>query len=219
MFYLKSIFGKDIRAIVPQIAMSAGTMIALSCKEIVMGKESNLGPIDPQFNGISCGGILEEFERAIRDIQQKPASAILWQTLISKYHPAFLGDCEKAIEWSNNMVTEWLKDNMFFKKKDKDELARHVVEALGSHSKTYSHGKHIHMEELRKLGLKIISLEKLKTKEPPSACKDLQDCVLTIHHAYMHTFSNSLAVKIVENHKGQGMFINAVPASGGQYGR
>ena len=32
--YLKSIFGKDIRAFVPQMAMSAGTMIALSCKEI-----------------------------------------------------------------------------------------------------------------------------------------------------------------------------------------
>ena len=49
--YLKSIFGKNIRAIVPQLAMSAGTMIALSCRSIVMGKQSNLGPIDPQFNG------------------------------------------------------------------------------------------------------------------------------------------------------------------------
>lgn len=47
--YLKSIFGNDIRAIIPQIAMSAGTMIACACKSIVMGKQSNLGPIDPQF--------------------------------------------------------------------------------------------------------------------------------------------------------------------------
>ena len=29
--YLKSIFGNDIRAFIPQLAMSAGTMIALSC--------------------------------------------------------------------------------------------------------------------------------------------------------------------------------------------
>jgi ClpP class serine protease len=43
--YLKSIFGKDIRVFVPQIAMSAGTMIALSSKEIIMGKQSNIGPI------------------------------------------------------------------------------------------------------------------------------------------------------------------------------
>jgi ClpP class serine protease len=50
--YLYSIFGKDIRAIIPQISISAGTMIALACKEIVMGKQSNLGPIDPQIGGV-----------------------------------------------------------------------------------------------------------------------------------------------------------------------
>jgi ClpP class serine protease len=49
--YLRQMFGKDIRAIVPQIAMSGGTMIALAWKEILMGKHSNLGPIDPQFSG------------------------------------------------------------------------------------------------------------------------------------------------------------------------
>ena len=46
--YLKSIFQNNIRAIVPQIAMSAGTMISLACKEILLGKHSCLGPIDPQ---------------------------------------------------------------------------------------------------------------------------------------------------------------------------
>lgn len=60
--YLKALFGKDVRVFVPQIAMSAGTMIALSSKEIVMGKQSNLGPIDPQFGGksiVKCS-ILED---------------------------------------------------------------------------------------------------------------------------------------------------------------
>jgi ClpP class serine protease len=47
--YLRSMFDKDIRAIIPQLAMSAGTMIACSCKSIVMGKQSSLGPVDPQF--------------------------------------------------------------------------------------------------------------------------------------------------------------------------
>ena len=59
--YLKRMFGKDIRAIIPQIAMSAGTMIACACKKILMGKQSNLGPVDPQLNGIpaaGCGGLL-----------------------------------------------------------------------------------------------------------------------------------------------------------------
>lgn len=62
--YLRSKFGKDIRVIVPQLAMSAGTMIACSAKEIVMGKQSSLGPIDPQLNGIPAYSIQNEFEDA-----------------------------------------------------------------------------------------------------------------------------------------------------------
>jgi ClpP class serine protease len=50
--YLRQMFGNNVRAIVPQMAMSAGTMIACSCKSIVMGKQSNIGPIDPQLGGI-----------------------------------------------------------------------------------------------------------------------------------------------------------------------
>ncbi len=44
--YLREIFGNDLRVIVPQLAMSAGTMIAFSAKEIIMGKQSSLGPVD-----------------------------------------------------------------------------------------------------------------------------------------------------------------------------
>lgn len=57
--YLHSMFGNDIRAIVPQLAMSAGTMIACSCKSILMGKQSNLGPIDPQLGSIPAHGLRE----------------------------------------------------------------------------------------------------------------------------------------------------------------
>ena len=46
--YLRSRFSK-IRVIVPQLAMSAATMISCAADEIVMGKHSFLGPTDPQF--------------------------------------------------------------------------------------------------------------------------------------------------------------------------
>ena len=70
--YLRAMFGMDIRAIVPQIALSAGTMIACACKEILMGKQSSLGPIDPQIGGIPAHGIVEEFKRAITAAQATP---------------------------------------------------------------------------------------------------------------------------------------------------
>jgi ATP-dependent protease ClpP protease subunit len=39
---------KHIRVIVPLYAMSAATMIACAADEILMGRQSALGPIDPQ---------------------------------------------------------------------------------------------------------------------------------------------------------------------------
>lgn len=61
--YLHSLFKGDIRAIIPQMAMSAGSMIAVSCKEIMMGRQSCLGPFDPQIGGIACQSVLKEFKK------------------------------------------------------------------------------------------------------------------------------------------------------------
>ena len=207
--YLRSIFGNDIRAFIPQLAMSAGTMIALSCKEIVMGKQSNIGPIDPQFGGMSCAGVIEEFDNAVKQIKANPASVPLWQVIISKYHPTFLGDCQKAIEWSNIMVKDWLMTNMLSQNTDPAVDAQRIVNELGSHKATFNHAKHIHIDDCDKLGIKVVKLEDFP-KSKIENCIDLQDCVLTIHHTYMHTFSNSNAVKIVENHKGAAMIINGL---------
>ena len=207
--YLKSMFGNDIRTFVPQIAMSAGTMIALSTKEIIMGKQSNLGPIDPQFGGMSCAGIIEEFEEASKAVSKNPSLSCVWGPIISKYHPTFLGDCKKAIDWADTIVKKWLKDNMFSNEVDSEKSAEKVIKTLSSHNATFSHSRHIHIEELRELGVKVTNLEGLDNREI-DGCKDLQDCVLTIHHAYMHTFSQSNAIKIVESHSGNTMIINKV---------
>lgn len=202
--YLKSIFGNNIRAFIPQMAMSAGTMIALSCKEIIMGKQSNIGPIDPQFGGISCVGVIEEFTKAIQDIKKYPERIPIWQAIISKYHPTFIGDCKNAVKWSEKIVVEWLCANMLQNNENPIKEAKNIVKKLGSHKKTFSHSRHIHIEECRSMGINVNSLEGLDNRNFDD-CKDLQDCVLTIHHTYMHTFSISSAIKIVENHIGNAM--------------
>ncbi len=186
--YLCSMFGNDIRAIIPQISMSAGTMIALSCKEIVMGKQSNLGPIDPQMGGVACQSVLDEFKQAITDIKSNPASAPLWQAIISKYHPTFLGNCKNSIDWSEKLVDEWLNRNMC---KGNPALATAIIKEFSDHHINKSHARHISTEKCKNLGLKIVDME---------ADNELQDLILTVHHAFMHTFNNSTATKIVENH-------------------
>jgi len=188
--YLYSMFGKNIRVIVPQISMSAGTMIALASKEIVMGKHSNLGPIDPQMGGLACQAVLNEFEQAKEDIRRNPHAAALWQVIISKYHPTFLGACKQAIEWSERMVFEWLKNNMCAGDEAK---VKKIIETFADHTIQKSHGRHISKKECENVGLTITNLEDNQ---------DLQDAVLTTHHAFMHTFSNTNCVKIIENHNG-----------------
>ena len=193
--YLRQMFGTDIRAIIPQLAMSAGTMIACSCKTIIMGKQSNLGPIDPQFNGVPANGVIAEFNQAIREIKEDPDTIPLWQTIIGKYHPSFLGSCQHAIQWSKKIVEEWLKTGMF-DNEDADKKIKEIIKGLSDSETTYNHSRHIHVDTLEDLGLKITRMED---------DDDLQDIILTVHHTYMHTFAMSPALKIVENHKGNAM--------------
>lgn len=204
VYYLKKLFGNDIRVFVPQIAMSAGTMISLAAKTIVMGKQSNLGPIDPQYGGMSCAAVLEEFETALKDVKEDPSSVSVWSNIIRKYHPTFIGDCKKAIDWSEEIVKRWLKENMFRESQDPEVNASRVVAYLSSHNNTYSHSRHIHIDSLKEIGVNVIELENLDNNSI-SECNDLQDCVLTIHHAYMNVFAQTPAIKIVENHTGSAM--------------
>ena len=188
--YLKSMFGNDIRAIIPQISMSAGTMIALSCKSIMMGKQSNLGPIDPQMGGVACQGVISEFERAKQEVKSDPSTAALWQAIIGKYHPTFLSMCQHAIDWSSKLAEEWLLNNMC--SSDKKRTNR-ILNEFSDHKTQLSHARHISIQRCEELGLAI---EKMEDDD------ELQDLILTSHHAFMHTFSNSNALKIVENHLG-----------------
>ena len=192
--YLKAMFGNDIRAIVPQIAMSAGTMIACSCKEIVMGKHSNLGPIDPQIGGLPAHGILEEFNRAKDEILANPQTIPVWQIILSQYPPTLIGECEKAIHWSETMVKTWLKDNMFINDPEKDEKVEAIITELASHALTLSHDRHLSVDILKKLGLKIVSLED---------DSDFQDKVLSVHHACIISLTQTTAYKLIENQYGK----------------
>jgi ATP-dependent protease ClpP protease subunit len=191
--YLWIMFDKDIRVIVPQLAMSAGTMIACAARSIVMGKQSSLGPIDPQVGGVPAQGVLDEFQMAVQNIQQNPASAPLWQQIVSRYHPSFLLECAQAIKWSREMVSGWLRENMFAGDHSQAVVADTVVQYLADHSTTATHSRHLPLSKCEDIGLKIQRLED---------DAKLQDLVLTVHHAYMHTFSMSPAVKITENHLG-----------------
>ncbi|MDA3824047.1 MAG: serine protease [Bacteroidales bacterium] len=192
--YLWQKFSYDIRCFVPQMAMSAGTMIACSAKEIWLGKHSSLGPVDPQFNGIPAHGVLEEFQRAYSEITTDPRTIPVWQPVIAKYPPAFLGECEKAVKWSNELVSTWLARNMLKDDPDQERKIQSILTELGDHSVSYAHNRHLSAPKCKEIGLVIQDLEDDQT---------LQEKVLSIHHIYSHTLSATQAFKIIENHNGQ----------------
>jgi membrane-bound ClpP family serine protease len=200
--YLRSMFDTDIRAIIPQIAMSAGTMIACACREIVMGKHSSLGPSDPQIAGLAAHGVIEEFTSAQKEVARNQVLGILWQPIIAKYSPTLIGECQKAIKWADTMVTEWLVSGMFKDEPLPAEAARKVVQELGSHALTLSHSRHISMEKALSMGLKVTALE---------SDQKMQEMVLTVHHACVQTLTDTPATKIIENQMGVA-FIPSVQA-------
>lgn len=186
--YLKSCFDGNIRAIIPQMAMSAGSMIAVSCKSVIMGKQSSLGPFDPQLNGIPCQSALREFNKAVEDVSKNPASLGLWQAILTKLNPTFLTLCEQADELAEELTEKILSD------KDIEQAEKtRIKNVFAKNQDSKTHSRHIDRDKCRDAGLDVIDLDE---------DNELQDIVLTIHHCCMILAEKSTVGKIVENNIG-----------------
>lgn len=203
--YLREKFGRNIRAIVPHTAMSGGTIMACSTREIVMARHSSIGPIDPQIRGIPAKGVIKEFERAFNEIVEDSNRAHVWGPILAQYTPTFIGNCENAIRWSEEFSRQQLRDNMFHRKARAAERIDRIISALTEYDEVQLHERQIGYKEAREIGLTIKLLED---------DQDLQDLVLTVHHCYVHTLSNTAAFKIIENQNGAA-FVKQVIEQGG----
>jgi hypothetical protein len=191
--YLHLMFHKDIRVIVPQVAMSAGTMIACSSREIILGKQSSLGPIDPQLRDLPAQGVLNEFKQALNEIKLDPDAIQAWRCILQQYHPTFLGQCQQAIDWTKAFVADQLREVMFKDDPDAVVKSQRIVDGLSDADEHKSHERHIPIAKCRDLGLNVVALED---------DEELQELVLTVHHCYMFVLMNTGTFKIIENHKG-----------------
>ena len=95
---------------------------------------------------------------------------------------------------TNGMATNWLQTGMFASDPTAQQAVPKIVSELGDHAISRSHGRHLSIDYCQKLGLKIVALE---------TDQKLQDAVLTVHHAMIHTLGATTAFKIIENHEGQ----------------
>ncbi|MBA7531478.1 hypothetical protein ES705_23691 [subsurface metagenome] len=193
----------SIRAIIPQGAMSAATILACCADEIIMGKHSYLGPIDPQMIYTTRSGgvqsspaqaILDQFSKAWKECKIEPKKLNVWMPILSQINPALLVQCENAIELAELLASDFLEKYMFKEEEDAEKKAKDVARKLSDHKKFRSHSRHINREMSKKIGLKVKNLEDDQT---------LQDLVLSVFHATTHTFGTTGTVKIIENHLGR----------------
>lgn len=194
--YLKKSFKNNIRVIVPHIAMSAGTMIACSSKEIIMGNHSSLGPIDPQFSGIPAYNIQAEFDEAEKDLESFPEKAQFWAIRLQQYPAAFLKTAIDAIELSSSLLEEWLGDAMYKAEEDNEQI-KNIVKALNEHTASLVHDRHYDIDKCREIGLKVTQLEE---------DSELQDKVLSVHHSTLISMNMLSMSKMISN-ESSGYFV------------
>lgn len=164
-------YSGEVIMIVPNRAMSAGTVFALSGDRIMMDYFSCLGPIDPQIqrNGkfVPALSYLVQYERLIEKSKNGTLTTAE-MVMLGQLDLAELHSFEEARELSNTLLKEWLAKYKF---KDWEETetskmqvtpeirekrALEVAEKLMNHQRWHSHGRPISMEVLRRdINLKI----------------------------------------------------------------
>lgn len=202
--YLRSKFD-HIRVIVPHSAMSAATMIACAGDEILMGKHSFLGPIDPQISIDTPLGprwepaqtILDQFEQAKEECSD-PAKMAAWHPMLNQFGPGLLIRCKHASELSKSLVQSWLEQYMFKARRDRKKHAKSIANWLCDHSHFKTHGRRISRNQIKDRGMEVKYLEENQTE---------QDHVLSVFHSTTHTFDGTSVVKIIENHAGRAFII------------
>jgi hypothetical protein len=180
-------------------------MLACACDEIVMGKQSAIGPIDPQLSWISPHGavsaaaqsLLDELEAARTDVGCNPQLAPIWATRLRDFPPGIFATCKTTMALSESKVCEWLTKYMF--RDDPASTKPAEISAwLASATTHKTHGRPIGFDLCLEKGLKVVRLED---------DQEFQDAILSVFHAAAVTFEVTPCIKIIESHIGRGHYV------------
>jgi hypothetical protein len=189
--YLRSKFD-EIEVIVPVLAMSAGTMIALASDGITMGRQSQLGPIDPQIVGggrsVSARAVVEQFDEAVRQVSADVTLAHVWAPILQSLGPALLQEAKNNLAYSETMVAKWLAQYMFRNDPDGPAKGARVANHFNDATTHKSHGRRIGRDEAKSHGVAVTALED---------SQDLQEAVLTVYHLMTILFEQTAITKLL----------------------
>lgn len=162
---------KVVNFIVPDMAMSAGTILCMSGDKIFMDYSSTLGPIDPQVMApdgsgyVAAMGYLDKVAEITLKGNLSPADVVLLKSI----DLAKLALFEQAKNLSIDLLKAWLQQYKFkdwthhrthdvgapVTTEEKEARAEEIAKDLSNHKKWFSHGRSLGVEKLKELRLEI----------------------------------------------------------------
>lgn len=162
---------KFVNFVVPDLAMSAGTIFCMSGDKIYMDYSSSLGPIDPQVmvpdgsGYVAALGYLDKVAEITSKGSLSPADVVFLKGL----DLARLALFEQARDLSIDLLKKWLVKYKFKDWKvhrthnkgekvtrgQKEERAETIATELANHKRWHSHGRALDIEKLKSLRLEI----------------------------------------------------------------
>ena len=162
---------KFVYFVVPDMAMSAGTILCMSGDRIYMDYSSSLDPIDPQIPAPDTGEYIPAlgYLDKVREITDKGGLAPADVVLLKELDLAKLALFEQARDLSRDLLVKWLVEYKFkdwtthqttnpgapVTDEEKKARAEEIAIALGDHKRWRSHGRSLDTHKLRDLSIKI----------------------------------------------------------------
>jgi len=164
---------EQVYFVVPDIAMSAGTIFCMSGDKIYMDYSSSLGPIDPQVQTPDTGdyvpalGYIDKVAEIVQKSSLTPADVVMLKSI----DLAKLALFEQGRDLSIDLLKDWLvkykfkdwdthrtdptKLNNPVTDDEKNERAAQIAKDLSDHKKWRSHGRRLDVEKLKNLRIEI----------------------------------------------------------------
>lgn len=202
---------RHIRFLIPNLAQSAATMLAMAGDEILMDTDAELGPIDPQFIIPKADGtiavapaqaILDQFDAIEKKISKNPQILPPYIPILQMYAPSLYLQARNALDLAKALVKQWLAEYMLadVPKKKRARLAAGIARYLSDHNKFKSHGRGLCPSDFRT----IPALSSVKIRDLAES-PDLQNRVQGLYHAISLTFGGTTAIKLFESTEGRAL--------------
>jgi hypothetical protein len=133
---------------------------------------------------VPVGAVIEEFERAFKEVSREPARAILWCERL-KSVPIGLIESLQAMKDNSLLYLQKLLENYGCKGEDTEQIKR-TAQVLNTHSPHSSHGRGISLRQAQEeLKLKVKNLKEEL---------ELEDKVLSVYHAGIILFQKNASL-------------------------